>query len=161
MDQRKPPLGVIQGGGGATPWRSAKFGIELPMPPPPIKVDDEWRRIYIWLCDQLIGSKRDITAAAMQLTLLVDCIRAWAHDRALCEKDGRYATSKEGNRYELPHSYNERKGAEQLKRDLPEACMTVMSQVEARLKESKIGEGGQDDLFGDLVAHGRSRPSAA
>lgn len=95
MDQIKPPLGVIQGGGGVTPWRSAKFGIELPMPPPSIQVDDEWRRIYIWLCDQLLSSKRDITAAAMQLTLLVECIRAWVKDRALCEKHGRYATSKE------------------------------------------------------------------
>ena len=161
MDQKKPQLGVINGGGGSSPWRSAKYGVDLPMPPPSIEVDDEWRRIYIWLCDQLIGSKRDITAAAMQLTLLVECIRAWVADRALCESEGRYAISENGNRYELPHSYNERKSAEQLKRDLPEACMTVMSQVEARLKESKIGEGGQDDLFGELVAHGRSRPSAA
>lgn len=161
MDQRKPPLEVIPGGGGFSPWRSAKHQIELPMPPPSFQADDDWKRIYIWLCDQLIASKRDITTAAMQLTLLVECIRAWVSDRALCEKEGRYAISKDGNRYELPHSYNERKNAEQLKRDLPEACMTVMSQVEARLKESKIGENGQDDLFGDLVAHGRSRPNAA
>lgn len=161
MDQSKPPLGVIQGGGGSKVWRSPKFNVDLPMPPPSMEVDAEWRRIYLWLCDQLIASKRDITAAGMQLTLLVECIRAWVSDRALCEKEGRYAISENGNRYELPHSYNERKNAEQLKRDLPEACMTVMSQVEARLKESKIGEGGQDDLFGDLVEHGRSRPSAA
>lgn len=97
----------------------------------------------------------------MQLKLFVKCVRAWVEDRVLCEKHGRYAISKEGNRYELSYSYNDHKGAEQLKRDLPEACMTVRSQVEARLKKIKAGRAARTVVLGELVEHGRSRPSAA
>jgi hypothetical protein len=39
--------------------------------------------------------------------------------------------------------------------------MTVMSQIEAKLKESKIGESGQDDLFANLLDHARGKPAAS
>lgn len=81
-------------------------------------------------------------------------MQAWAHDMKLVVSEGRYGVSKEGNRYELPHSYNERTARTEIKRELPEACLTVMAEIEARLKESKTQQGGdQDDLFKDLLEH--------
>lgn len=160
MDSDKPSLTPISGRGKETQWMT-RTGVPVPMPPPLLKPDARWKSLYIWLCEGLIEDGRSIKSAAMHITLLVESILTWIDDRTLCEKEGRYAISKDGNRYELPHSYNERKSSEQLKRELPEACLTVMSQIEARLKESKIGEVKQDDLFAELLEHGRSRPSAA
>lgn len=159
MDRKKPAV-VDIGSKERRPQWMTKSGAQVPMPPPMLKVDDKWKALYVWLCEGLLEDGRQIKSAAMHLTLLVESILAWIEDRRLCESEGRYAVSRDGNRYELPHSYNERKGSEQLKRDLPEACMTVMSQIEARLKESKIGDQKQDDLFEELLDHARSRPHA-
>ena len=93
--------------------------------------------------------------------MLVQTFVAWSEDMKRCIELGRYGESKDGNAYELPHSYNERKARDEIKRELPEACLTVMSQIEARLKESKIGESKQDDLFEELLDHARSRPRVA
>ena len=96
----------------------------------------------------------------MQIVMIVHTFEMWSRDMKDCIELGRYGTSKDGNRYELPHSYNERNAREQIKKELPEACLTVMSQIEARLKESKIGEQKQDDLFDELLQHARSHPRA-
>jgi hypothetical protein len=159
MDGEKPAVVHIGSKEKRAQWMTSG-GVAVPMPPPMMKTDARWKSLYILLCEGLIEDGRQIRAAAIHITLLVESILTWIEDRRLCEEEGRYAISKEGNRYELPHSYNERKANEQLKRELPEACMTVMSQIEARLKESKIGDQKQDDLFDDLLEHARSRPRA-
>ena len=98
----------------------------------------------------------------MQIVLLVHTFLTWSKDMKLCmSAEGRYATSENGNKYELPHSYNERNQRAELKRELPEACLTVMSQIEARLKESKIEGGAQDDFWPDLIGHAKEHPSVS
>lgn len=159
MDNGKPKLVPLQGGGGDPPRRTVA-GIELPDPPPGHNLDRQGRRLYEWICEALIRDGRTIRAAGIQLVLLVHTFLAWSADMKLCVELGRYGESKEGNRYELPHSYNERNARAEIKKELPEACLTVMSQIEAKLKESKVVGGTQDDLFGDLVEFGRERPSA-
>lgn len=159
MDDGKPNVVPFKGGGGDGGGRTVA-GIEIPAPPPGHNLDRQGRRLYDWICTALINDGRKISAAGMQIVLLVHSFLAWSGDMKLCIDLGRYAESKDGNRYELPHSYNERRTRDEIKKELPEACMTVMSQIEARLKESKTGGGVQDDLFADLVDFGRARPSA-
>lgn len=135
-------------------------GSRIPPPPPGSHLTTTGRRLYSWICEALIADGRKIDAAGMQIVMIVHTFLAWSDDLKLCLELKRYAVSENGNRFELPHSYNERNARQEIKRELPEACMTVMSQIEARLKESKTKGGGyQDDLFGDLVEHGQSRPS--
>lgn len=136
-------------------------GHVIPAPPPGSNFDRQQRRMYDWICVQLIKSGRKVDAAGIQIMLLVHTLDAWSKDLKDCIALGRYGESEKGNRYELPHSFNERAARESIKRELPEACLTVMSGIEARLRESKIGESPQDDLFADLVDHASKRPSAA
>lgn len=134
-------------------------GYEIPEPPPGARLERQARRIYDYLCVVLARDGRKVGTAGVHLLMLTHTLHAWSEDMKLC-LEGRYGTTSNGNKVELPHSYNERKAREQIMKDLPEACLTVMSTIEARLKESKIGEGDQDDLFADLAGHVGSRPSA-
>ena len=158
MDDTRPNVVPFKGGGNDGGDRTVA-GIAIPVPPPGHNLDRQGKRLYDWICTALINDGRRVGAAGIQIVLLVHTFLAWSEDMKSCIKDGRYAESKDGNKYELPHSYNERKARDEIKRELPEACLTVMSQIEARLKESKTGGGVQDDLFADLVAFGRDRPS--
>lgn len=158
MDDTRLNVVPFKGGGNDGGDRTAA-GIAIPAPPPGHNLDRQGKRLYDWICTALINDGRKVGAAGIQIVLLVHTFLAWSEDMKACVKDGRYAESKDGNKYELPHSYNERKARDEIKRELPEACLTVMSQIEARLKESKTGGGVQDDLFADLVEHGRDRPS--
>lgn len=158
MNDGKPNVVPLRGGGNDGGNRVVA-GVDVPDPPPGHNLDRQGRRTYDWICRALIADGRKVGAAGIQLVLLVHTFQAWSEDMKACIKDGRYAESKEGNKYELPHSYNERKARDEIKRELPEACLTVMSQIEARLKESKTVGGVQDDLFADLVEYAKDRPS--
>ena len=158
MSDGMPNVVPFKGGGSDGGDRSSA-GISIPAPPPGHNLDRQGKRLYDWICTALINDGRKVGAAGIQIVLLVHTFLAWSDDMKLCVELGRYGTSDKGNQFELPHSYNERQGREQIKRELPEACLTVMSQIEARLKESKTGGGVQDDLFADLVEFGRDRPN--
>ncbi len=160
MEGDKPSVVAIDDGGPDLK-NVTVGGKAIPQPPPGSHLTTQGRRLYFWICEALIEDGRSIRAAGIQIVLLVHTFVAWSADIKMCVELGRYGTSKDGNSYELPHSYNERNARDQIKRELPEACLTVMSQIEARLKESKIGEGKQDDLFDDLLQHARGRPHAA
>lgn len=154
-------LTVIPFSGAVNSTKSDAYGgSNIPSPPPGSHLTTTGRRLYNWICQALIADGRKIDAAGMQIVMIVHTFLAWSDDLKLCLELNRYGISENGNRFELPHSYNERNARQEIKRELPEACLTVMSQIEARLKESKTKGGGyQDDLFGDLVEHGQSRPS--
>lgn len=135
-------------------------GKPIPAPPPGSHLTSQGRRLYRWICEALIEDGRAIRAAGIQIVMIVHTFESWSKDMKDCIELGRYGMSENGNRYELPHSYNERNARDQIKRELPEACLTVMSQIEARLKESKVVGGVQDDLFAELVDHAKDRPRA-
>lgn len=161
MEGEKPCVVAIDGGGDDLK-NATVGGTPIPSPPPGSNLTSQGRRLYYWICEALIEDGRSIRAAGIQIVMLVHTFLAWSDDIKLCISDGRYGTSENGNRYELPHSYNERNARAEIKRELPEACLTVMSQIEARLKESKIGDPSkQDDLFDGLLEHARSRPRVA
>lgn len=134
-------------------------GVEIPAPPPGAQLNTTGRRLYRWICEALLRNERKIDAAGIQITMLVHTMLSWAADMSLVTKEGRYGISENGNRYELPHSYNERTARAEIRRELPEACLTVMSEIEARLKESRTQQdSGQDDLFAELLEHGQKSP---
>lgn len=151
----------LQTSAGAKPGVRMVAGREIPSPPPGHGLDRQGMRLYDWICLSLVEDGRQIRAAGLQILMIVHTLKTWVEDMKLVVKDGRYGTSENGNRFELPHSYNERNGRAEIKRDLPEACLTVMSQVEARLKESKIGGGEQDDLWPELIEHATASPASA
>lgn len=160
VDDEKGKLIALPGGGDG--WtRKVVAGVEIPAPPPGHNLDRQGLRLYDWIAEALARDGRNIKAAGIQIMLLAHSIKAWSEDMADCVKLGRYGESEKGNRYELPHSFNERNGRTEIKKELPEACLTVMSTIEARLRESKTGAQGQDDLFGEMVEFGRGRPSAS
>lgn len=159
MEGEKPNVVALPGGGDDLKDVTVG-GKPIPAPPPGAHLNTQGRRLYRWICEALIEDGRSIRAAGMQIVMLVHTFEVWSKDMKDCIELGRYGTSENGNRYELPHSYNERNAREQIKRELPEACLTVMSQIEARLKESKISDPKQDDLFDELLGHARSRPHA-
>lgn len=159
MDEEKGKLVALPGSGEG--WVRRKVaGVEIPAPPPGHNLDRQGMRLYDWIAEALIRDSRNIKAAGIQIMMLAHSIQAWSKDMDLCVREGRYGESEKGNKYELPHSYNERIARAEIKKELPEACLTVMSTIEARLKESKTESGAQDDLFADLVDHARGRPSA-
>lgn len=134
-------------------------GGKIPSPPPGAHLTTTGRRLYVWICNALLRNGRKIDAAGIQITMLVHTLLTWADDMKLCVAEGRYGVSENGNKFELPHSYNERNARSEIKKELPEACLTVMSEIEARLKESKTKEAeGQDDLFAELLEHAKSGP---
>lgn len=160
MDDKRPDLTVIDGGGSGRTRKTAA-GIEIPAPPPGHNLDRQGMRIYDWICEALIDDGRQVKSAGMQIVLIVHAFLSWSSDMKLVIELGRYGQSPNGAQIEFPHSYNERRARDEIKRELPEACLTVMSNIEARLRESKIEDNRQDDLFADLQQHGRGRPSAA
>lgn len=160
MDEEKGNLVAFPGGGDSRSVRVVA-GHEVPAPPPGHNLDRQGLRLYDWICEALVRDGRNVKAAGIQVMLLAHSLQAWSSDMKLCVEHGRYGESGNGNRYELPHSYNERLARAEIKKELPEACLTVMSTIEARLRESKVVGGNQDDLFGDLVEYARGRPSAS
>ena len=160
MDDEKGKLIALPGGGDG--WvRKVVAGVEVPAPPPGHNLDRQGLRLYDWIAEALIRDGRNIKTAGIQILMLAHSLQSWSDDVKLCVAEGRYGTSDKGNKFELPHSYNERMTRSEIKKELPEACLTVMSTIEARLRESKISGGQQDDLFDDLVEHARGKPSAA
>lgn len=145
------------GGGDDSDWKVD--GVDIPRPPPGSNLSTTGLRLYRWICRSLIKEGRRVGAAGIQITMLVHTLEEWLINAKMCASDGRYGIGEKGGRYEYPHSYNERAARESIKKELPEACLTVMSTVEARLKESKTqASGDQDDLFDDLLEHGQRSP---
>lgn len=160
MDDEKGKLIALPGGGDG--WtRKVVAGVEIPAPPPGHNLDRQGLRLYDWIAEALVRDGRNIKAAGIQIMLLAHSIKTWSEDMKMCVDLGRYAASEKGNKYELPHSFNERNGRAEIKKELPEACLTVMSTIEARLRESKTSQQGQDDLFAEMVGYARDRPSVS
>jgi len=160
VDDEKGKLIALPGGGEG--WvRKVVAGVDVPAPPPGHGLDRQGLRLYDWIAEALIRDGRNIKAAGIQLMMLAHSLQSWSEDVKLCVTEGRYGTSEKGNRFELPHSFNERNSRAEIKKELPEACLTVMSTIEARLRESKTGAAQQDDLFGDMVEFAKGRPSAS
>lgn len=158
-DAGKPPFAVIPGGLSPPP-KSASTEVVSPAPPPGDGgLSAKERRVWDYICDNLRAAGLEHITAGLAIKVISRTYIDWLTEIAACEKEGRYAVSDNGNKYELPHSYNERQHKKDLLKWLPQACLTIPSVVNAR---AKLGDAGlQDDLFGDLVNQATAaRPSS-
>jgi len=154
VDDSRPDLTVIQGGFGKAASASAGVGIKSPAPPPGA-LNTQERRVWEYICAQLREVGIEHGSAGLTIKIICRTYVDWLHAVKLCEDEGRYKISGNGNQYEAPHSYTEK----QLKRDLlkwlPEACLTIPSLAKAKGKESGNGQG---DLFGELLSYANGHP---
>lgn len=125
-------------------------------PPPNAGLTGTGYRVWDYLCESMTNAGFDISSAGLHILLLTTTYLEWVECMALIKEHGRMATGKKGVPYELPHSHNEKRARHFLCSQLPESCLTAMSLVDGKLKQSKI-QGGpqQDDLFDDLLTHRR------
>ncbi len=156
----KPPFEVISGGLDKPP--TAPIGgsaVVSPRIPPGANLSTQERRVWEYICDNLAAAGLEHVTAGLTIKVITRTYMDWLEALRDCDNTGRYATSDNGNRYELPHSYTEKQLKKDLLRWLPQACMTIPSLASAR---AKLGDGGQQgDLFDELVHHATaSRPGS-
>lgn len=161
MTTDKPSLVMFNGGsgsGGGPPVGGTKPALS---PPPGANLTTQGRRVWDYICNSLIDAGVDITTAGVSILMAVQTYLEWGEAMKLCVDVGRYGTSKKNVPFEHQHSHNEKRARESLCKMLPDNCLTALSLVEVRLKQSKtIGGPQQDDLFGELVNQATAaRPS--
>jgi hypothetical protein len=138
----------------------AKTGdIQSPDPPPCTDLSDREVALYEHVCGLLRQAGIEHLTAGLGIVVIVKTYAAWLEAMQKCEDNGRYRTSQNGYVTELPWAADEKRLKMELGQWLPKACLTIPSL--ARVRKDTGAQGGQDDLFGDLVQHGRSSPAAS
>lgn len=125
----------------------------LKSPPPPVLIDfthDE-RICYDELCSVLREAGIEHITAAIPLAVIVRTFSDWRKAAIKCDEEGRTQISKTGWATETPWAKDEARLKMELGQWLPKACLTIPSL--ARVRKDTGSQGGQDDLFGDLVNH--------
>ena len=133
--------------------------VKSPEPPPLIELDDDERQVYDYICLSLRGAGIEHVTAGMPIAIIVRTFKQWLDAVAKCEAQGRTQESKTGWHSPTPWAEDEKRLKMDLGQWLPKACLTIPSLVRVR-KDTGVA-GGQDDLFGDLVAHATSAPNGS
>ncbi|WP_051711526.1 terminase TerL endonuclease subunit [Andreprevotia chitinilytica] len=103
MDDLNPPFNVIDGGFGKKP--PGRLGeIQSPKPPPLANLSTQERRVWDYICEALRQAGIEHVTAGLTIKIICRTYIDWLEAVALCD-NGRYELSKNGNPYELPHSY--------------------------------------------------------
>lgn len=139
-------------GGGAVTARSAN--LVSPQAPELIGFTAAEQKCYDDLCAVLREAGIEHVTAAIPLAVIVRTFSDWVEAATKCETDGRSQTSKTGWHTETPWAKDEARLKMELGQWLPKACLTIPSL--ARVRKDTGAQGGQDDLFGDLVNHAMS-----
>jgi hypothetical protein len=125
-----------------------------PPPPPLIELDADELQVYAYICQMLREAGVEHFTAGMPIAVIVRTYAAWLKACLRCEKEGRYQTAQSGWASPTPWASDEARLKMELSQWLPKACLTIPSLTRVR-KEAGV-QGGQDDLFADLVAHATS-----
>jgi hypothetical protein len=128
--------------------------LKSPTPPALIAFTPEEHACYEQLCAVLRDAGIEHLTAGIPLAVIVRTFSDWLAAVARCEKDGRTQTSKTGWATETPWAKDEARLKMELGQWLPKACLTIPSL--ARVRKDLGVQGGQDDLFADLVNHATS-----
>lgn len=139
-------------GGGAVSSRQAT--LTSPKPPGLIQFTAEEHECYDSLCAVLREAGVDHITAAIPLAVIVRTFADWRKAAAMCDAEGRTQISKTGWATDTPWAKDEARLKMELGQWLPKACLTIPSL--ARVRKDTGVQGGQDDLFGDLVNHATS-----
>jgi hypothetical protein len=136
-------------GGGAVSSR----GVNLASPEPPkmIGFSTEEQECYEYLCRVLREAGIEHMTAGIPLAVIVRTFTDWQRAVQRCDQEGRTQTSKTGWATETPWAKDEARLKMELGQWLPKACLTIPSL--ARVRKDMGVQGGQDDLFTDLVNH--------
>lgn len=156
MDQERPKLEVLTGGGQKVVPLVAAGKAVSPEPPPGLTSPKELE-IWNYICEQLRAAGVEHRIFGLAGALVCNAYSEWLTARQVLEdykqsNDGSYYW-KAPNGYEQPHQsfYVAEKLRRELLQYLPECCLTIPSFANVR---SKLGDDGQQDLqFGDLVGH--------
>lgn len=136
--------------------RPAGQAVQSPEPPPLIDLTEEERRVFDYLCARLREAGVEHLTAGMPIAVIVRTYAAWLKACRECDEKGRYQTAQSGWASPAPWAQDEQRLKMELGQWLPKACLTIPSLTRVR-KESGV-DGGQDDLFADLVAHATAAP---
>ena len=147
-------------GGGAVSTRNVN--LESPEAPSLIQFKPDEQECYDYLCKVLREAGIEHITAGIPLAVIVRTFADWRKAVERCDRDGRTQTSKTGWATETPWAKDEARLKMELGQWLPKACLTIPSL--ARVRKDMGVQGGQDDLFADLVSHatasrGRSLPN--
>jgi hypothetical protein len=155
MSRETPPFAVVGGTGG----KASCDALASPSVPPLIDLDTSERRVWKYICDSLASAGLEHVAAGLPIAIIVRTYSDWIDAARECNDKGRYQTSENGWASEAPWAANERRLKSELSQWLPKACLTIPSLT--RVKKDMGIQGGQDDLFSDLVGLAQERPSVS
>jgi hypothetical protein len=138
------------------PGAAARVGQEVNSPdaPPGMTFDEIERQLYAYICASLKAEGIQHMTAGMPIAVIVRTYRDWLKACDRCETEGRVQTSAKGWSAPTPWAEDEKRLKMELGQWLPKACLTIPSFT--RVKKDSGASGVQDDLFGDLVAHGQN-----
>ena len=155
MDDDKPSFNVIEGGFGKAAPAAVGEAVVSPRPPPGSNLSSQERRVWDYICEQLREAGVEHRTSGLAIKVITRTYMDWVKSVKECDDHGRYATSKAGNTYELPHSFTEKQLKKDLLRWLPMACLTIPS-----LAKVKEGDGNPQtgDLFGELLVYASGHP---
>ena len=154
MSNDSNPFGVGPGG-----RRVGAAEAVSPDPPPLLKLSDDERQVYDYICASLKAAGVEHLTAGMPIAIVVRKFRMWISAMDECEAKGRTQTSANGWAQPTPWALDESRLATELGQWLPKACLTIPSLTRVR-KDTGAGSG-QDDLFADLVQHATGSPRAS
>lgn len=140
------------------PSRGDEKEIQSPPVPPGTQLDARERKVWDYICRMLTNAGMPHLTAGIAIAVVCRTFIRWVDTEIrlseLEKTTGTYYVTTP-NGFVQPHQYffAAAKLKEDLRKWLPESCLTLPSTVTAR---AKLGdEGQQDDLFGELVAHAR------
>ena len=141
------------------PGASKRVGIEVNSPdaPPGLKFNDLEQQLFDYICVQLRSSGIEHLTAGLPIAVIVRTYRDWLAALDKCDHPdfGRTQTSpKTGWVSPTPWAEDEKRLKMELGQWLPKACLTIPSFT--RVRKDTGAQGGQDDLFADLVGHAQS-----
>lgn len=167
MSDSKPPFAVIQGGLGLPAQSATDNGqtVKSPSTPPGASLTPRERKVWDYICHSLRDVGLEHYTCGLTISIICRTYVRWLDaERQLAEFEdengGTYFVTTP-NGHVQPHQafYVVRNLKAELLKWLPESCLTLPSVVTARSKMPTASP--QDDLFDNLVGHGRSHPSAA
>ncbi|WP_370682159.1 hypothetical protein [Comamonas sp. GB3 AK4-5] len=156
MTSKTTAFAVLPPAVGAGQVTGFKTEIDSPAAPQQLQFTVDEQELYDYICDSLRKAGIEHMTAGIPIAVIVRTFADWLKAVAKCEKEGRTQTSKTGWVTEMPWAKDEVRLKMELGQWLPKACLTIPSL--ARVRKDTGAQGGQDDLFGALVAHGTASP---
>lgn len=154
MDENDQSIGVSnQAGGAAVPGRA---DCKSPTAPPLLDLNEDEMRVFEYICRSLREAGVEHLTAGMPIAVIVRTYADWIAAYVECETKGRYQTAQSGWASPTPWASDEQRLKMELGQWLPKACLTIPALT--RVRKDTGQQGGQDDLFADLVAHATSSP---